>query len=223
MNKVILDRKPTLSLRGLNPVVIHKNYKDNLYSFITLDLLSNFKFELKKSKSAISDFSSDTFDDVFTDKTRSCNKVYATTNCAVFNEFISGHEVSRICTYCRKQTKETFGVPVKHVFQNNIHIFHIVTCNCSLECALAEYNDEHQKNKWKNLFSEESLNFINLANELLFPGTSLKPSPDWRLAKWNGGSLEEKDYIINRYSYINTRNIIFSPSKIIFERIKNAK
>ena len=222
--EVILSSTPTIFLKGLVPTVLYSEFESGKFTYFNLEYIKIFKINLTGNLSNISTVGKDSLSDIFTKNNTSNNvKVFCTDNCSFFNVFNQGINENTKCYYCRRKfSGPMLGSPVKYERfftdnQDEILVFHCVTCDCSFECANSSidfYVPEDQRALARTI--------LNFAFEKSHPGKTLKKALDWRLLKENGGSLEESDYISNTHRYVKLSNVVFCPIKNIYEKIKNA-
>lgn len=123
-----------------------------------------------------------------------------------------------ICLWCRRNFDHVpVGVPTKTEYlpDKNVTIFHVSEIFCTYECSYA-----FLKSRISCPFNYRDYRFVSSESMLLtmfektHPGKILKESPDWVLAQWNGGPLNEGDFFAESHSYLKSNNIVMLPVKL---------
>lgn len=104
-----------------------------------------------------------------------------------------------ICNWCRLKFDKPVGIPREIKYKEDKIIYYTIGSFCTYNCALAYSNTE--KN---NSYYTKSLLRTLFSN--LYPNKILIESPDWRLLKHNGGTLEIEEFFDTRFVYKLDKN-----------------
>lgn len=214
---------PGFFLRGVDTINVKGQYNKGHFTKYKLDTLKDYKIDFSGKTISIVPVGNDDTSDIFS-KTNTSNitSIFATSNCKTFNNFIHPNiGVTGIkCDWCRDVLKtDPVGIPIKIDFIEDYLVCHTPTCHCSFECAFASLIDDSKF--LKPNYTADSVVYLNIMFNRIFPDEKLLPAPDWKLHKNNGGSLDENEFQLNSHTYQKTGRAIFCPVKTIYSKIKN--
>lgn len=211
----------------VDPAKTLQNLNNGNFRSLDIEKLKKIKIDFNGKISVINDIGKDKMSDIFLINDLSISRVYATDNCAFFN-----YKDVKVCDWCRDRDFKSFpiGIPIRHgtdILPDSsnscptgaaLTFFHCIGSTCCTECSLALLNDE--MNRYNKMFTHDSYVLLHRAHKLLTGKTDLRPSPPWRLAEWNGGSLDRFTFFSNSHFYEKTAGVVFLPVKQMYEKIR---
>jgi len=228
---IILSINPTFFLKKVDPFDLYQKYNSGCFSNLDISLFLDINVKIKNKKINVLSLGNDKESDLFSQiDNHNQIQIFATTNCNYYNAFnnleVDYRKKEYKCDWCDRSFIHTpKGIPIeKEIFISNsenkeIKIYHTPTCHCTLSCAYATYIWE-TSNIRSPKFSLYNKSYSLLKELFNLESLFMKESPDPKLAKWNGGSLEEREFFQEKEKFVTIGDIVFSPAKIIYEKIK---
>lgn len=126
------------------------------------------------------------------------------------------------CDWCRRSFDHSpMGIPLKYTrLINGEGFYKMDGWLCSFECSLAFVRNENLKSTSNadSLYRESEHLLFSLYNKLYPDGAGLKPAPDWRLFRDNGGDLDDQDLTsAKQHTYFRTANIKIAPMCVVYQ------
>ena len=94
----------------------------------------------------------------------------------------------------------------------NIYVFYTVDKFCCFGCAYG-YLLKNSSSRYGDKLIANSIQWLKLMFELIYPDKILVHSPDWERHERNGGQMDDEAYYSVRYIYYSRSNIIVLPTK----------
>ena len=218
--KIVMNVTPTFLLKGVDPVNIFNKYLTGYYNNIPIP--SNKVNFSSNNLSLAPQYGSNGYSEtyVYRDKNNT-QQIVATTNHSQYSLVRSsdGKELSidGKCMWCRSDIiSPPIGIPIIMEYHNNEYKFHVDGKCDTFECC---YSLLKTFTKLSYIYRDplyiDSESMLLLMYSIIHPNSPrLKPAPDWRVLKDNGGWMSLSEFRSESHYYQRTPNFILLPLKI---------
>lgn len=229
---------PTFLLKGLDPNEVLVKYQSGLYS---RPIPQKSKINISKNIAVLAtSYGTSNKDPIFCAKDRNnCSLIVATTghhNYEVFTTTGGNLPTGGRCEHCRDTFEEiAVGYPIGYqeqtilVSQDNnfeksnyklIYVFWVEGTFCTFECALGYVNLLLTRPAaYRDTIIRDSERLLKMLYDFTYPNNkTLRPAPDPRLLKVNGGSLTKDEWSDYRHVYNRTDRVLMIPAKVEYLR-----
>lgn len=217
--KIVSGMIPTLTLRGVDPLKVQKEYLDGKYSeYQPATRIGQWQPSAPVIKHEIA---STVNEPISGFQKSGTTQLIATTHCQPFLQFLHrGTQQVMMggrCQYCNRTfTHEAMGIPLKvEPLPENKLLIYYVDKTCSYPCAFAlwkrKYNGGTRYRDFRYADGEQILRYLYAIQHPESGPLEEPPSPE--LLKCNGGSLDDNEYDQNKH-YVESPSFVFQPVKL---------
>lgn len=223
---------PTFLLKGINPNELLNDYQNGQFSVIKPS--PGGKIVIAKNMIVVAPkYSDSNHEHIFSFKDKNnIDMIYATGNHTNYEIYLAGGEelpVGGRCDWCKEDfTHESLGYPIGYQEQTIlvddhhrvIYVFWVEGEFCCFECAFADLKrSNNQTPTYRDINIRDSETMLKMLFVIMFPNESvLQPAKDYRLLKFNKGSLDKEEWKNTKHKYFRTERVLMVPAKIEYLR-----